>query len=89
MAPFPFPAGRADVDVDVDVWGAQHPVPGFPNPQLICRTFERWDVGGLVLRVIDAEVDVDDRLGREARNGGRAYVVDSPGALLNHGAQTT
>lgn len=79
MASFPFPAGRAHVDVDVEVWGAQHPVPAFPNPQLISRTIERWDVGGLVVRVIDAQVDVDDRFGRKARNRARANVVDAPG----------
>jgi len=39
---------------------------------------QSWQVGGLGLDVIDAEVHVDDRLGRQAGNRGRAHMVDPP-----------
>jgi hypothetical protein len=54
-------------------------VPALPNPQLIAPTFKHWDVRGLIVSVIDAQVDIDDRLGRQARNRSTANMVDSPG----------
>jgi hypothetical protein len=78
MTPFLFPARGTHMDMDVEARGAQHPVAAFPNPQLIAGTFKRWQVGGLVVGVIDAKVDVDNWLGCEPRNRGRANVVDAP-----------
>jgi hypothetical protein len=47
--------------------------------QLNAKSLDRRDVAGLVGYVIDADLDIDDWLGRQARDSGRANMLDPSG----------
>ena len=68
------------MDVDVELRGAEHAVALLPDAQDVAR---RREVG--VVQTRDLDEDVDDRLRRQAGNGGRADVLDPQRAGAERG----
>src|SRR5215213_2655697 len=70
-------AVRQDVDVGVEVRRPVHPVPRLADADGVALRLERGAVRGLVIGVLDLHHHVDDPLGREPGDGGRAEVLDA------------
>ena len=75
VAGAPRGAGDPQVHVHVALRGAEHAMPLLVDAQHVAGRLERR-AGVRVGRVGDRDEDVDDRLGVEARDGGRADVLD-------------
>src|SRR4051794_460443 len=67
---------RQDVDVGVEVRRPVHPVPRLADADGVAVRLERGAVRALVIGILDLHHHVDDALGREAGDGGRAEVLD-------------
>ena len=55
--------------------------PRLANREYEARPFERRHIGGLVARVADGQVDIDDRLGRQAGDARRSDVLQCDHAI--------
>lgn len=70
----PGTSDTADVDVHAESWRPQHSMSGFPDTEGVAGVLQRRSVGRFVLRVRDADLDVDYRLCHETGNRGGADV---------------
>ena len=71
---------RPDVKIDVLCRANEHPVPvppRLPEKEPVPEPFQGGDVAGLLRRVLDKEIDVDDGFGRQARHPCRPDVFNT------------
>lgn len=81
--------GRVAVQVDrlIRLTDAQAAMLRLPNSQVVAGGFEIRQIGGLVVRVVDADDDVDDRLGGEPRDRCRADLLDQTCPVTENAAE--
>jgi hypothetical protein len=77
MAALVATSGRPHVHVNVALWRPQHAMGRLSHPKLVTGRLQWLDVEGLLIRVTNGDLNVDDRLRREARHCRRPDVVDA------------